>query len=169
MNVEFTAQLFGLVSFGLGLSTFYQKDDRKLKVIMLLLNVNHLVHFLLLGSLLSAVGAALSALRTYCAIYTRSIWVAAIFIGVGVASGTALAENWYQLFPIAGTIIGTYSIFLLKGITLRIGFLLGSTCWLVNNLMVGSIGGSLLEISVIVMNITTIVRIYRDRQPLLQQ
>jgi hypothetical protein len=169
MNVDFVAQLFGLVSLGLGLSTFYQKDDRKLKVIMLLLNVNHLVHFLLLGSLLSAAGAALSALRTYCAIYTRSIWVAAVFIVLGVAIGAALAENWYQLLPIAGTIIGTYSIFLLKGVALRIGFLLGSTCWLMNNLIVGSIGGSLLEMSVMVMNITTIVRIYSDKPPQFQQ
>ncbi len=169
MNVEFTAQLFGLVSFCLGLSTFYQKDDRKLKLIMLLLNVNHLVHFLLLGSLLSAIGAALSALRTYCAIYTRSIWVAALFIGSGIAIGTTLAENWYQLLPIAGTVIGTYSIFLLKGIALRLGFLLGSSCWLVNNLIIGSIGGTLLEMSVIIMNVTTIFRIYRDKQPQFQQ
>lgn len=68
---EIVAQAVGLVSFLLGLSTFYQKDDKKLKVVMLMLNVNHLIHFLLLGSITSAIGALISALRTGTAMYTN--------------------------------------------------------------------------------------------------
>lgn len=58
------AQALGFLSFGLGISTFYQKNDRHLKILMLVFNLNHLLHFLLLGSMLSALSALLSALRT---------------------------------------------------------------------------------------------------------
>jgi hypothetical protein len=166
MTDDFVAQTFGFVSLTLGLSTFYQKDDRKLKWVMLLLNISHLIHFLLLGSLTSVLGALLSALRTGAAIYTKSIWVACLFIIATLVIGANFAENWYQMLPLAGTIVGTFSIFLLKGIALRIGFLIGAGCWLGNNLIIGSIGGSLLEMAVITMNIITIYRLYRNQVPL---
>lgn len=159
------AQALGFLSFGLGISTFYQKNDRHLKILMLVFNLNHLLHFLLLGSMLSALSALLSALRTTTSIFTSSKWVAAIFILIGIVSGLGMAEHWWELWPIVGTIIGTYSLFVLSGIRMRIGFLAGATCWLINNILVGSIGGTLLEMTVIIINLITIYRLYR--QPLL--
>ncbi|EGQ9783448.1 YgjV family protein [Vibrio vulnificus] len=159
------AQALGFLSFGLGISTFYQKNDRHLKILMLVFNLNHLLHFLLLGSMLSALSALLSALRTTTSIFTSSKWVAAIFILIGIVSGLGMAEHWWELWPIVGTVIGTYSLFVLSGIRMRIGFLAGATCWLINNILVGSIGGTLLEMTVIIMNLITIYRLYR--QPLL--
>ncbi len=159
------AQALGFLSFGLGISTFYQKNDRHLKILMLVFNLNHLLHFLLLGSMLSALSALLSALRTTTSIFTSSKWVAAIFILIGIVSGLGMAEHWWELWPIVGTVIGTYSLFVLSGIRMRIGFLAGATCWLINNILVGSIGGTLLEMAVIIMNLITIYRLYR--QPLL--
>ncbi|MGF1751549.1 YgjV family protein [Vibrio cionasavignyae] len=164
MGGEVTAQVFGLISFALGMSTFYQKDDKKLKILMLLLNLNHLVHFILMGSMVSAASALLSTFRTGMAIYTRSLWVATLFVIISVAVGVTLAQDAWQLWPIAGTVIGTISIFVLKDIPLRLGFLLGATCWLINNISIGSIGGSLLEASVIMMNVLTIARLYRDKR-----
>ncbi|EGQ9932717.1 YgjV family protein [Vibrio vulnificus] len=159
------AQALGFLSFGLGISTFYQKNDRHLKILMLVFNLNHLLHFLLLGSMLSALSALLSALRTTTSIFTSSKWVAAIFILIGIVSGLGMAEHWWELWPIVGTVIGTYSLFVVSGIRMRIGFLAGATCWLINNILVGSIGGTLLEMTVIIMNLITIYRLYR--QPLL--
>lgn len=158
------AQALGFLSFGLGISTFYQKNDRHLKILMLVFNLNHLLHFLLLGSMLSALSALLSALRTTTSIFTSSKWVAAIFILIGIVSGLGMAEHWWELWPIVGTVIGTYSLFVVSGIRMRIGFLAGANCWLINNILVGSIGGTLLEMTVIIMNLITIYRLYR--QPL---
>ncbi|MDV7103715.1 YgjV family protein [Vibrio sp. TH_r3] len=161
-NQEIIAQLFGLVSLLLGISVFYQKDDRKLKIVMLIFNVNHLIHFLILGSVVSALGAMLSTIRTGLAIRFSSMWIAAPFIAISIISGVMLADTLWQLWAIAGTVFGTYSVFLLSGIKMRCGFLLGSTCWLINNISVGSIGGTMLEFTVIVMNLITIKRLYFD-------
>ncbi|MGF1861322.1 YgjV family protein [Photobacterium profundum] len=158
------AQAFGFVSFALGVSTFYQKDDRKLKIVMLIFNLNHLLHFLLLGSMVSALSALLSAVRTATAMYVSSKVVAAAFITISLVSGIWLSDTIWDLWPILGTTIGTYSVFVLKGIQMRIGFLVGATCWLINNILVGSIGGTLLEVTVICVNVITVSRLLRDQR-----
>ncbi|CAG23596.1 putative membrane protein [Photobacterium profundum SS9] len=152
------------MSFALGISTFYQKDDRKLKMVMLIFNLNHLLHFLLLGSMVSALSALLSAVRTATALYVSSKVVAAAFITISLVSGIWLSDTIWDLWPILGTIIGTYSVFVLKGIQMRIGFLVGATCWLINNILVGSIGGTLLEVTVICVNVITVSRLLRDQR-----
>ncbi|MFW8633056.1 YgjV family protein [Vibrio natriegens] len=157
------AQVVGFISFGLGFSVFYQKNDKRLKILMLIFNLNHLLHFLLLGSMTSALGAFLSTIRTTTAIFVSSKRIAAAFIVISLVSGYWAAEQWRDIWPILGTIIGTYSVFCLSGIQMRVGFLIGACCWLTNNILVGSIGGTLLEMTVIVMNSMTIYRLYRQR------
>ncbi|WGW01391.1 YgjV family protein [Vibrio sp. YMD68] len=151
------AQVVGYISFILGISTFYQKDDRKLKIVMVVFNLNHMLHYLLLGSIVSA-------LRSATAIYVSSKVVAGIFIFISLVSGVWLSNSIWEFWPILGTIIGTYSVFILKGIQMRIGFLIGATCWLVNNMLVGSIGGTLLEVTLISVNVMTIFRLLKDQQ-----
>ncbi|EGU4189104.1 YgjV family protein [Vibrio parahaemolyticus] len=163
VDATILAQALGFISFGLGFSVFYQKNDRHLKILMLIFNLNHLLHFLLLGSMVSALSALLSALRTTTAIFVSSKRVAAVFIVISLVSGFWVAEQWRDLWPIIGTVIGTYSVFCLSGIRMRIGFLLGASCWLTNNILVGSIGGTLLEMTVIVMNLLTIYRLHRQQ------
>ncbi len=164
MDVPFIAQALGFVSFGLGVSTFYQKDDRKLKIIMLIFNLNHLLHYFLLGSMTSALSAALSALRTGSAIYTSSKYVAAVFIVLGLGLGLKLADNWWDMWPILGSAIGTYAVFMLQGIAMRVAFIIGAVCWLINNIIVGSIGGALLEMTLLTVNCTTIYRLLKDQK-----
>ena len=161
---DIIAQGFGFISLVLGLSTFYQKDDKKMKIVMVIFQFNHMVHFLLLGSIVSALSVLFAAIRTAVSIKTSSKKVAALFILITLGSGIALADNIWQLWSILGAVIGTYSVFLLKGIQLRLGFLCGSICWLVNNILVGSIGGTLLEVSVIFMNLITIYRMYHNQK-----
>ncbi len=155
-------QALGFLSFGLGISTFYQKDDRQLKISMLAFNINHLLHFLLLGSTVSAAAAGLSAVRTLASIHTRSKLVAVFFIVVAGGFGFWIADGIGQLWSIFGTVIGTFSMFVLSGVAMRIGFLLGATCWLINNILVGSIGGTLLEATIIVTNLVTIYRLRKS-------
>lgn len=156
------AQWLGLLSFVLGVIVFYQKNDRNLKVLMLVFNLNHMLHFFLMGSMVSAMSALLSAVRSATAIRTSSKAVAALFIGLCIANGVWFAQSIYDLLPIIATIIGTVSIFLLQGITMRIGFLCGSILWLANNLIIGSIGGVMLESTLALVNIMTIYRLHKS-------
>ncbi|WP_438454364.1 YgjV family protein [Vibrio alginolyticus] len=157
-------QILGFLSFFLGVCTFYQKDDKKLKILMLVFHLNHLLHFFLLGSLVSVVSSVISALRTATAIYISSKRVAAIFVAISLVSGFYVIESVQDIWPILGTVIGTYSVFVLKGIAMRIGFLIGALCWLTNNFIIGSFGGTLLEMTLISVNLMTTVRLIRDQK-----
>ncbi|CAM2969523.1 YgjV family protein [Vibrio rarus] len=168
-ELHFWGQVLGFVSFAIGVSTFYQKDDKRLKIMMAIFNVNHMVHYLMLGSLMSALSSVLSASRTTAAIFTSSKYVAYIFIFLSAVLGYLLADSWLDVWPILGSAIGTYSVFLLKGIAMRCGFLFGAACWLTNNIIVGSIGGTLLEVTLICFNLFTIYRLYLDGKALSTQ
>ncbi|MBD1577514.1 YgjV family protein [Vibrio sp. S11_S32] len=158
------AQWLGFLSFALGISTFYQKDDRKLKLVMLVFQLNNVLHFYLLGSDISAISTLLSFLRTATAIRTSSKIAATIFIIVSVALGLWIANGPLDLLPILGSILGTIAVFLLKGIQMRIAFIVGAMCWLANNIIIGSIGGSLLEATLLTVNLFTIMRLYRNNK-----
>ncbi|MEI6897366.1 MAG: YgjV family protein [Psychromonas sp.] len=162
------AQALGFVSFALGVYAFYQKDDKKLKTAMLAFQLNYVLHYFLLGSIVSALSALLSALRTGTAIYISSARVAVFFIVVGLSCGIYLADNIWDLWSILGMSIGTYAVFVLKGIKMRIALLLGGMCWLTNNILIGSIGGSLLEATLISINVTTIFRLQREQRQALK-
>lgn len=156
-------QLLGIISYILGVSFFYQKDDRKLKILMIIFNINHMIHFLLLGALVSALSSFVSILRTFASMYTSSKYVALVFILVGSMFSLTYVSELTDLFALLGMSVGTYSIFMLKGVLLRVGLLLGSVLWLVNNIFVGSFGGILLESTLIIVNLVTIKRLYGNR------
>lgn len=159
-NLVIFGQFLGFVSYGLGVLCFYQKDDKKLKLIMLTMNVNNSLHFALLGAATASLGSILSVFRTGLALRTSSKTVAYGFILLTIISGGWLADSWKDLFPILATCIGTYALFCLRGIRMRIAFLCGALCWLTNNILVGSIGGTLLEITLLIVNGNTIRKLY---------
>ncbi|WP_019614002.1 YgjV family protein [Psychromonas ossibalaenae] len=156
------AQWLGLLSFALGIIAFSQKNDRSLKIVMLILNINHMLHYLFLGSFISALSALLGAVRTGTSIYTSSVYAALFFVGAGILSAFWAADSVLDLLPVLGGIIGTISVFMLQGIKMRIGFLLGALCWLINNIVVGSIGGVMLESTLVSVNLLTIYRLHSE-------
>jgi len=163
MTIQILAQALGFLSFMLGILCFYQKDDKRLKLMMVIMSANNVVHFALLGAPTASCGAFLSMVRAWLAMHTSSGWVAVGFIVVTLVAGVLLSDSFGDLFPIIGTCIGTYALFCLKGIALRVAFLCGALCWLANNILVGSIGGIMLEVTLLGVNLNTIRRLWLCR------
>ncbi|WP_224055023.1 YgjV family protein [Celerinatantimonas diazotrophica] len=160
---HFWGQLFGFLSFALGVLSFLQTEDRKLKLILVTLNISNTIHYALFGAMTSLIASILSTFRTALSIRTRLLIVALIFIALNIGLGVWVAQAFSDLWSVIGMTIGTYALFRLKGMSMRFAFLVGSSCWLVNNIIVGSIGGSLLEIMMISVNASTIFRLFRTR------
>lgn len=154
------AQSLGLLSFMLGTYTFLQKNDKQLKVSLLCLFVCQTAHFYLLGSPTAAAANLLSLFRTFISIKFNKPWVGMVFITVNMIWGGILFDSMLSILPILGACCGTYAVFFLHGIKMRLAFILGAVCWITHNILVGSIGGILLEIIVIIANALTSVRIY---------
>lgn len=150
------AQSLGLLSFALGIACFYQKQDIKLKQLMVLLNINNALHFFLLGGITACISSLISAVRNALAIKFHSAWLAALFIAITLALGLPLIHHPADWLPLLGGCIGSYAVFCCTGIKLRVIFLLGALCWLLNNIWLGSIGGTLLETMLLFTNLRTI-------------
>lgn len=161
---HFWGQLFGFISFGLGIISFLQTDDRRLKIVMIALNICNTVHYALFSATTSMLTSLLSTFRTALSMRTRSWLIASIFVVFNIIIGVYVARSFADLWSIFGMTIGTFALFRLQGLSMRFAFLVGSSCWLVNNVIVGSIGGSLLEIMMISVNLSTIIRMLKARQ-----
>lgn len=157
------AQCFGYLAFVLGVGSFLQSDDRRFKVWMTGECLAYVVHFAMLGNPTAVASSLVSTARSLLALRTRSPWVAAAVVAVNLGLGWALATKASDWLPLAASCLGTLALFLMQGIPMRLVMLCGTGMWIANNLIVGSIGGTALEVVVAVANLTTIVRLHRER------
>jgi len=157
------AQILGYLAFVLGVLSFLQKDDRRLKGAVAFQALTYALHFALLGSVTAAASSLVTLCRAVLALYTRARWVVALLLGATLALGLAFAHHPAAWLPIVASSIGTVAFFLLRGITMRVALLGATSLWLTNNLLLGSVGGTLLELIIAAVNATTIWRLWREQ------
>jgi len=156
-----TAQCLGYLAFAFGMACFAQREDRRFKQFMALECLAYVGHFWLLGQPTAVASSLVSLGRSVAALRSRSPWVAGFFIALSLGMGLWLQTGWLSLLPIAASCIGTTALFFFQGLRMRLLMLLGTLLWLTNNLLVGSIGGSLLEACIACINSWTICTMWR--------
>lgn len=155
-----TAQLFGYAAFVLGVTSFLQKNDVRFKLYMAAECIAYVVHFTLLGNPAAGASSLVSMTRSLVSIYSKSWWIAFIFVAINVALGLHLATVWWNWLPLIASCVGTLALFLLTGIRMRLVMLIGTSLWIANNVMSGSIGGTALEVVIAITNSFTIYRLH---------
>lgn len=153
-----TVQLFGYAAFFLGVASFLQKSDLRFKLYMAAECAAYVVHFTLLGNPAAVASSLVSVTRSVASIYTKSLWIALLFIAINIGLGFKLATVWWNWMPLIASCVGTLALFLLKGIQMRMVMLVGTSLWIVNNVLSGSIGGTALEVVIAITNIYTIYK-----------
>jgi hypothetical protein len=155
------AQCFGYLAFVLGVTAFSQKNDRWLKFLIASESMVYAVHFLLLGNSVASASALTSGIRSFLAMKTRSVYLAALIIAVNVGFGFTLAKSSAGWLPVLASCLATIAIFRMQGIPMRLVLLVSTLLWLANNIVSGSIGGTLLELVIATVNIATMLRLLR--------
>lgn len=154
-------QLVGYLAFLLGVISFLQRDDRRLRGMIGAQAFTYAVHFFLLGSTVAALASLITCTRALLSLVTRSRRVAVAILAVNVTLGVLTAKSAAGWLPVIATSAGTIAFFWFGGLRMRF-ILLGSTaCWLMNNVIVGSIGGTMLELFIGAVNSTTCYRLWR--------
>lgn len=156
------AQLLGYAAFVLGVACFLQTDDRRFKWFMTGECLAYVVHFALLGNPTAVASSAISMARSLLSLRTRSKWVAVAVLAANVGFGLAMAEKPSDWLPLAASCLGTIALFTLQGVPMRLLMLCGTGLWIANNVIVGSIGGTALEIVIAAINLATIARMLRE-------
>jgi len=162
MSFYFFGQLFGVLAFLVAIFSFTQKSDIKLKLSLILMFSFQTAHFFFLGSMTGTIANFLNFFRTIISVKTNHRLIGFIFIAINIVWGAFNVNQLIDLCPIFGACFGTYAIFYASGIRMRKLFMCGAIFWLTNNIYLGSVGGVLLEVSVIVANTITIYRLHRD-------
>jgi hypothetical protein len=158
------AQSIGVVGFIIGITTFFNRNDRRFKLQLSVYSAIIGIHFLMMGALPAGSSALLNAIRTVIAVKTRSLWVMVVFIVLTLGFGIAQEKHWMELLPVAGTVVSTWALFRTRALTTRCVMWCSTCCWVVHNIWLGSIGGSLIESSFLLVNGYNIVRFYRLQQ-----
>ncbi|MBV8502991.1 MAG: YgjV family protein [Paucibacter sp.] len=159
------AQIPGYFAFVFGVMCFAQTDDRRFRLFMSVECFSYVLHFALLGQPTAVASSLVSLGRSVASIYWRSRATALVFLGANGLLGWWLFDGWLSLLPIAASCIGTTALFFLQGVRMRALMLVGTACWIANNLLAGSIGGTLLELAVAGVNGWTLCKLLRAGSP----
>lgn len=164
MTYYWFAQGVGLLAFCVGITMFFNRSDRRFKQQLSAYSLIIGIHFLMMGANSAGSTALLNAVRTQLALRTRSQWVMLVFISLTLIFGLGKAKHLMELLPVIGTVISTWALFRTRGMKTRC-ILWCSTCgWVAHNIWLGSIGGTLIEGSFLIMNGYNIIRFYRMQQ-----
>ncbi|MDC5819084.1 YgjV family protein [Vibrio europaeus] len=156
------AQIVGGFAFIIGVMAFWQKDDTRFRYQMMVFCLVMGVHFILMGATVAAIGVIINAVRSFASIKTQSRKVMWFFIGLMWLMTLPNITHLFEFMTVVGSSVATWALFSKQGIALRSLILFNSLCWVVHNIWLGSIGGSLIEATFIVTNLITIVRLYRS-------
>ncbi len=151
-------QLVGYLALVLGVAGFLQRDDRRLKLLVAAECFAYVAHFALLGVPSASSSALVSGVRTALSIRFRSGWLAAATVAVNVALALAVSTRGVGWVPVVGSSLGAIAVFTMRGIPMRLVLLTSTACWLANNALAGSVGGTVLESLIAAASVSTIVR-----------
>jgi hypothetical protein len=163
MHIFSAAQVVGYFALILGVTAFLQKSDQRLKFFNATQSLVYGLHFVLLGHLPACASSLVSSLRSFLALRSRSMWLGAAMIAANLGLGLAFVTSWPGWLPVIGSCIATYAIFTMRGIPFRIVLLTSTLFWLANNIITGSIGGTILEVANAAINISTMIRMARSQ------
>lgn len=161
MTFYWFAQSVGILAFCVGITMFFNRDERRFKLQLSAYSAIIGCHFFLMGASAAGMSAVLNSTRTLISLHTRSLWVMFVFIALTLGLGIWRMQHLVELLPILGTVASTWALFRTNGLTTRCVMWCSTACWVVHNIWLGSIGGSLIEGSFLIMNGYNIVRFRR--------
>jgi hypothetical protein len=84
-----------------------------------------------------------------------------LFMVLTLVIGSGVMQSPAEWLAICGSCLSTFALFKLQGVAMRLLILAGTLCWLINNLIAGSVGGILLEGTYLAANLLTIYRLWQ--------
>lgn len=157
---EILPQSVGILAFLIGLYTYQIKNELKFKGILSLATMVYSMHFFLMGANTAAVSTFINSIRTLVSIKTKLVIVALFFIVIAVVTGVRDINHPMEILPIVSTVISTWALFRISGIRMRCVLWVSSFFWVIHNIWLGSVGGTMIESLNLFMNG---MFIYRNR------
>lgn len=159
-HTEMAGQLVSLVALGLCIVGFASKQDDRLMLLLISANVAFALQFALFGSWTAAVLSLLVIGRIMLARRYLGSWkIMLAVLAVNLVAGALTWRSPVDFCAIAAALFGTVGMFMLRGIPMRLMLAAAAIAWMLNNILIGSVGGTLAEGLVVITNFITIYRL----------
>ena len=165
MSQSLLAEVAGLVALALCITAFASKKDDRLLIILILGNVAFAAQFFMSGGLVAGAVSSLVVMRIL--LVRRLKGNVPVMAGFLLATILVAAWTWqgpWDLAPTFAGVIGTYAMFMLRGIPMRVMLAAAAVSWMVANYFNGSMGAFLAEGVILITNLTTIYRLSLDER-----
>lgn len=164
-NIIWIAQAIGIVAMLFDLTSAAQKDDRKMVLLSAAGCSTFALHYFLLGAHAGMFSELLNASRNLISQKWKYRALGFVFAGINAAMLLWKADDIWSALPYCAGIIISLSLYNLKGIGLRIGYIAGFSLWLTYTIYQFSIGGMLMFSIAIILYATNIYRLRKEMMP----
>lgn len=187
--IWWVGQVIGFIALLLGRSAFAQKSDLQFKRKMTLFCLIEAIHFAFLTAWSASFGCLVNSCRSFASTRTRSKIVMFFFLALLWSIGVLAIVNFnstllvttyhdqhlwgllkllfkepFRFLPLLGSTIGTIGLFLLTGLRLRYAVFTCSFLWFIHNVIVISIGPSIMEAVFMYTNYKTILSLKKEQK-----
>lgn len=160
--MDILAQTLGLIAMGTDLYAATHKDDRRLKILIILAGGLFAVHFALLQAWAAVWSEGITVVRVGASLRWRTVKVSLFFMTVYALIAMLTVQTFTDIFPYAASIIGTYAMFHSEGFRMRLWFMAGQSLWLIYSALHYSIGGTILYALLLIGTARTGWMLFKD-------
>ncbi len=157
------AQIIGVLGLLCNGLSFQQKKRKGILSFQICAAALFVVHYIILGAYTGAVINFLGMLRSIVFINSDKKWAKhpvwlGVFVVVFTVASIVTWVDWYSILPATAMVLTTISYWLKNETKIRLVTFPSSPCWLVYNILTGSVAGVLTECVVMSSLIIAIVR-----------
>ncbi|HCD15223.1 YgjV family protein [Shewanella sp.] len=164
MSIFVISQLLVTLALLSDLLSFQFRHRRAVLACLLVSGLLISAHFILLNHWSPAILMLVASVRFFVSIFTvdrRLMW---LFMAASVTAVALSFNQWLDLLSLAGSLLQTRAAFCRDDKRLRELMFIGSGCWLLNNILLGSTMAVLMESVFIGSNLLGYYRFYLRRK-----
>lgn len=161
--IETAAQIVGFGGAALNCISFQQNKRRNIIAVQIFAAIMFIIHYIMLGAYTGAALNFIGLLRSLVFINNHKKWAKSpvwlgVFILISIVASAVTWIEWYSILPAAAMILTTVSYWLKNETQIRFVTFPSSPCWLVYNIITGSVAGIVTECIVMSSIIIAIIR-----------
>ncbi len=160
MSAFVLSQCLIAVAIVFDLISFQFKQKQKIVACLCVSAILISCHFYLLEQLTAACLMLLAALRYFVTIFSYSKRIMLVFLSASAITTLLTFSGWLSVISLVGSSIQTRAAFCQSDQNLRLLMIIGTCVWLLNNALIGSPVGVLMEVLFIGSNLLGYYRYY---------
>jgi len=166
MNDIFSfAQILGYIASLFLITGYGFKSDTLTKKILIFLALFFVAHFYLIGAFTAATICFVNALRNISALmFYKSKITFIVFAILYCIGGFITVDEFIDMLPLSAALITCFGMFFLGGIRFRVIVVIATILWIIHNIYVGSIGGTINAFILFIISSNVVLKLHKGEK-----